>query len=246
MLIDDLKKLGFEEKEAKVYLALLELGESPVTQIAKKADIKRTTGYHILEFLMKKGYVSSVKRKSDTIYLAQNPKKIIADLEAKEKLAHNILPQLLSINNADSIKPSIRYFEGQEGLIEIFKNELEYSNQELLTWWSKNFDDHMPKNFFQDFYVPERKKHKIWMRAIAPDTEFTRDYTKNDIEVLRKTRFRQENSGSEIKVEIRVYGKNLVNILSLKEQIGLIIESQDIHDSLKTIFEAHWNSLTEK
>ena len=46
-----LKSLGFSEKEARVYLALLELGPSTTTEIARKSKINRTTGYDILESL---------------------------------------------------------------------------------------------------------------------------------------------------------------------------------------------------
>ena len=62
-----LKELGLAEKEAKVFLASLELGSSAVQEIAKKAEINRATTYVIIEKLMKKGLMSSVggKRQKD-------------------------------------------------------------------------------------------------------------------------------------------------------------------------------------
>ena len=42
MLEKILKNIGLNEKEAKIYLALLELGKSKVPEIAKKAELKRT------------------------------------------------------------------------------------------------------------------------------------------------------------------------------------------------------------
>ena len=51
---DVLKKLGLENKEIKVYLALLTLGKSPVEKIKKETKIERTHIYKILERLQDK------------------------------------------------------------------------------------------------------------------------------------------------------------------------------------------------
>lgn len=50
-----LKQLGFSDKEAKVYMASLELGPDTAQEIAKKAGVNRTTTYVIIEKLIKKG-----------------------------------------------------------------------------------------------------------------------------------------------------------------------------------------------
>ena len=50
-LKEQIKKIGFPENDAKVYLALLELGRATVTEIGKTTGMNRTTGYDILERL---------------------------------------------------------------------------------------------------------------------------------------------------------------------------------------------------
>ena len=62
MLKEQLEKIGLAEKEAKVFLASLELGSSAAQKIAKKAEINRATTYVIIEKLMKKGLMSSVEK----------------------------------------------------------------------------------------------------------------------------------------------------------------------------------------
>ena len=52
--------LGVDEKEAKVYLSALEIGSSPVSEIAVKAKMNRVTTYGFLEKLVKKGMVSFI------------------------------------------------------------------------------------------------------------------------------------------------------------------------------------------
>lgn len=61
--IDLLKEFGFKEKEAAVYLGLLELGEAKVHDIARKAKISRPTTYEILEKLAEGGFVVSLEKK---------------------------------------------------------------------------------------------------------------------------------------------------------------------------------------
>ena len=55
-----LEDLGLSKREAKAYLALLELGSTTVGEIIKKTDIPSSKIYEVLDRLMKKGLVSYV------------------------------------------------------------------------------------------------------------------------------------------------------------------------------------------
>ena len=101
-----LASIGFSDKEVGVYLALLDLGKGTVSQIARKANINRTTGYDILNTLVNKGLASISGREPKQEYLAESPDKIeklIQDELEKNneylKLAQNLIPQLKSIHN---------------------------------------------------------------------------------------------------------------------------------------------------
>ena len=52
-----LENLGLSEKEAEIYLALLELGTGTVVEVAKKSGVKRPTAYLVLDELKKMGYI---------------------------------------------------------------------------------------------------------------------------------------------------------------------------------------------
>ena len=63
-LIEVLNKTGLHEKEAKVYLALLELGTADVSDIAAKAGVKRPTSYLVLDELKERfGFPGACKSK---------------------------------------------------------------------------------------------------------------------------------------------------------------------------------------
>jgi len=54
-LEEDLVSLGLKKTEAKVYLALLELGVGTVSVVAKKAGLNRTSTYDVIQPLVGKG-----------------------------------------------------------------------------------------------------------------------------------------------------------------------------------------------
>ena len=61
-----LKKIGFSEKEAVVYIKLIQLGPQPASVVSRNTEINRTTVYDILEGLKKRGIVRSLKKGGST------------------------------------------------------------------------------------------------------------------------------------------------------------------------------------
>lgn len=239
MLYTQLQDAGLNETEAKIYLAALELGQTSVSRIARKSGIKRTTVYLSLENLMQKGLLSAIKKEGKTLYFAEDPRSLERIMEEKKQKISNIIPQLLAFTSLIDKKPEIRYFEGDAGVKEVLKDALEYPNQEILMMYSESSIADFEDNFFASYYVPERVKRKISARAIMPDNETMRANVATNQQSLRQTRLISQNL-FDIKIEVMIYGKNKINISSFSEKFGIIIESQAIHDSLKSIFETLW------
>lgn len=128
---DVLRQIGLEEKEAAVYLALLELGTASVHPIATKAGIKRPTAYLILEELQKKGLTSLVPRAGKTLYTAQSPEKLVQDLSKKQEMVKRFLPNLLALYNAKADKPQVQLFEGKQAVRDLYDKLLTAKNVEF-------------------------------------------------------------------------------------------------------------------
>ena len=119
----ELVNLGLSEKEARVYLAALELGKSAVQKISQKAGVNRATTYVIIEGLMKKGLMSSATEDKKQYFYAETPEKLSllfkiqeAELKNKQEGLQKLLPNLKAISNIAEEKPVVRYFVGKEGL----------------------------------------------------------------------------------------------------------------------------------
>lgn len=103
-LYQQLKQLGLEEKQAKIYLACLELGPDTAQNIAYKASIKRPTTYVILEELIKKGLISITPKQKTTLYVAENPKKILTQIKQKEAIFKKNISPTASLGQSENYK----------------------------------------------------------------------------------------------------------------------------------------------
>jgi len=115
-----LQEIGLEEREIKVYLALLELDESTVLPIATKAGVKRTYTYDILSDLIKKGLVTYVEKNGRRRYIAEDPKQLDTMLKERLQRFHEVLPELKSLYNRNANKPKVRFFEGKEQVATLY------------------------------------------------------------------------------------------------------------------------------
>lgn len=242
MLKKELGKLNLTDREADVYLALLELGETSIERVSKKSKIKRTTVYDVIRSLKDKGLIGSVKYKKRALYYAEDPRTLENQLEEKKTVLNNILPQLLSMSALIDNKPDIKFFEGIEGIKNVYQDTLNHPNQEILMWGSTDVHKYFDDDFMWNYYVPRRIEKKIWMRAIGQDLDVVRKIQSQDAKHLRQTRFHNFKELT-FDVEINLYGKRKIGIMSFKEQIGLIIESEKIFNTLKSIFELNWKML---
>ncbi len=242
MLKKQLEKLNLTKREADVYVELLELGETTIEQISRKSKIKRTTVYDVIEALKEKGLIGTTKRKKRTLYYAEDPRILESQLEEKKIVLNTILPQLLSMSSLIDKKPGIKYFEGAEGIKNVYQDTLNYPNQEILMWGSTDVFKYFDKDYMWDYYLKKRLENKIWMRAIGKNIDVVKKIQSRDKEQLRETRL-YDGDDLSFEVEINLYGKKKIGIMSFKEQLGLIIESEKIYNTLKSIFELNWKML---
>lgn len=236
----DLSIFGLDEKEEGLYLALLELGEANLGELAKKAEIKRTTAYDVVESLHKKGLIGLSKKKKRTVYFSEDPRVLERQIDEQRQKLDAMLPELLSFANRLTKKPKIRYYEGTEGIKQVYRDTLRFPDQELLAWVAEEAVRHFDMEFLSEYYLPKRLEQKIWVRAIAPDEPEMRKYAGLDEQSLRRTRLVSRET-FPFDVEINLYGKRNVAVMSFEEGFGMIIESEKLFRTMRSMFEMGWN-----
>lgn len=118
-MLNELKNIGLSDNEAKVYLAMLELGPAPVLEIAAKASINRPTAYFQIESLKKMGLVSSQNKGAKQLFLAESPDQLEFIINRETKLIEQkktelskVLPELKTLYNLAEDKPLVRFLKG--------------------------------------------------------------------------------------------------------------------------------------
>lgn len=238
MLYDSLKEFGLNEKEAKVYLALLELGESKAYEIAKKAGIARPTAYDILEKLSLGGLVGSYEKHKIKHYLASNPEKIKINLAEKERAFDALLPQLNSVYNKLKAKPKISFYEGIEGIKTVFEDTLTAKDKVLRGILSMEDLYKIPGKKFMDDYVKRRVEAGFSLRVIrSRSKEIASDWPGGHAE-NRELRYPPVNMVFDMTTYL--YDNKVGLISTAKENFGMIIESQEFSRNMGHLFEAMW------
>jgi len=245
-MITQLQQLGLTKKEASLYLSLMELGApSPVSTIAKKAEINRTTAYDILDILEHKGMVISKLRAKIRYYEALPPAKLAAYLQqqserfAKMKTAAEaLLPELTTHYRGGTGKPRVYFYEGEEGLIRVYEETLT-SSGEILAYASDQANQDAVPWYFPQYYR-RRAAKKIPIRALFPDTPKDCERHKLDALELRQSRLLPKEV-LDFTPEINFFD-NKIMIADWKEKLGIIIESEEISKVFKQTFELAWEA----
>lgn len=245
-LIDPLKNLGLTEKEAKVYLALLQLGPSTPYEIAKKAEIKRPTAYVIAEELVEKGFIAHVPGEERKQYIARTPEGLVEESESKLQAVKKILPELKSFQKGTSEQPSILYFEGVTGLRQAYQyKQKELHNKEIVGFFASP-DDATPEvlKVFHE-WNEYKERHNTKVRGLSPQNVlalkqfekfFNQETTAIDAKFLPPNMY-------NAKVSIESCDSQFVRICLVESAQTLIIESPKFAFALKQVFEMLWKSI---
>ncbi len=116
-----LREVGLSTNEARVYEALLQIGESSVQEISDKSKVHRRNVYDALNKLVEKALVSEVLVKGEKHFKAINPDRLLGLLKEKEEKLNKIVPDLQSKFNSKEEKEEAYFYRGIEG----FKNYLQ-------------------------------------------------------------------------------------------------------------------------
>lgn len=252
-LLKKLEKSGLSDKEALIYMCLLELGGAYPSRIAEYTGLNRSTVYMLLTQMGIKGLVNEIEKRNKLFYQVEPPSRLIRSAKMKLSLvqeeietAQRVLPDLEGLlSTAD--KPKITYFEGIDGVLQIYESHINVSKPYEMVAWANasSLESFLPPKFFTEYRRTKERKG-ITTRGILPDTESDKSFIYRVYEgykpdIIPVMRFIAKDK-FPYNAEITVYGERCVSIVNLgKEKLtGVIIEDPTIHGLMKMIFELSW------
>jgi len=237
-----LQKLGLTDKESRVYLALLAVGQSSANAIARAAGLKRPTTYVVLEDLRKRGLVLKMPGSQKQMFSAISPQELVYEMKKNVTEAEHLLPELMNIYSNSTSRVRTVQFEGVEGIRQLMEYGLkEMEGGELVAFWAiaanvpRELSDYFPE------WAEKLKQRHITMRGIVPHHASLESYRQADKKYGRDIKIVPfEQFSSEVAIDT---SKNFVRIHDYKNLQGVVIENADIAKTVREIFEMVWRSL---
>jgi sugar-specific transcriptional regulator TrmB len=246
MLIKQLQGLGFSEKEAKVYVGLLELGEATALELSQKTGLNRATTYVTLESLGKRSLVNKITKHKKTVFGIEHPLQILDHLEREKNnvevkihLAKSLMPELEMLEKVTGEKAKVKFYEGKEGIIMIQKDFIRSKSKDNLVIFNLNL---ALKNFpvSKDDHRQRVREKKVSTRAIAVyDSKFVipnlPSFPNTEMRYLPLNKF-----NLSFNADINIYNDKAVLISYQGKLMAVMIQNKAIVDGLRFLFELAW------
>ena len=245
-----LEDAGLSDKEATIYLHLIQVEKASVMELCQKTKIKRPTVYTILSSLSKKGLVSEVEEDKKTKYVAEPPERLKTYIERKEiflkelkeRFTQDIIPQIKSLQRETGEKPIVKYFSGKEGIISINEDVYEGGSDgsPIYILYSKDLLDEIFKDQETDKYKKNRTGLGIKAKVLYNSTKG--DKASDEL----SERIKVDEKKYPFMADITIYRDKIrISILG-KELSGIYIRSKDLADTLKSLFNLAFDNLKNK
>lgn len=244
LLQDVLINLGLSQKERRFFIACFKIGPASVPEIAKYARLERSTAYLIAKILIDQDLIEEDLKTYGKKLIAAEPKKLLRILSAKQRTIQRKeieleehLPDIESLYQASDIRPKVKVFEGNKGLLSVWKDILE-KKQEILLWTNQQTETAFFNSYLHEKFIQERKRKEITIRVLAINNKEGKLLVNSDNQDLRKTKLLPKNIN--FSAETYIYGDKVAILDYKKDIIGVIIESKPIANTQKEIFELCW------
>ncbi len=235
-----MKGLNLTEAQIAVYLAALELGEASILEIAKKSGVKRSSIYNFLDELKTRGLLTETRKRKRAVFSVVPPRTLLELERTRLNEFERLLPELEAVENNSQKKPRVTFYEGVDGLKEIYADSLK-ERKPIRAFWDYENAEKVMGDYLETYYRPERKRRNVFYQGILRDSPATREILKQDNKAFRENKFITDG---EFTTEINIYGDK-VALLSFRTDppFGVLIEDKDISETLRTAWKNLWDRL---
>ncbi len=246
---DNLKEIlafpGLSRKEAEIYLSSLEVAKPTPLTLSRETGLSRPTIYRILEELVEKGIMGKVREGKHMIYVPEDPSAIVEKLRMQSHSVQNIMTELRALATIYRNRPTMRFFEGAEGIKRIFQDILALNDKELLAFSSiKELLKALPD--YHTIFMKPRIKRKIMARIISPRDAEGGELAAKAREEYREIKFISDALATKLGViggHIFIYRDRVAFISFDTDKTSVIIENAALANTQRSLFEIAWDSI---
>ncbi len=241
------KRLGFSANEVKVLLCLFQKKQANAKTISKLTLISFSSVEYVLQTMVKRNLATSRHAEEGALYIACSDADFKAWLDGERNRINTMYNEaeeemkiFLHDTHEQNWKPEVTYYEGVEGIKEIYDDILKEEKEIYCFTDVVKMGNILGDEFLKDI-VEKRKKKQASLFAIEP-------LFLKDIVEKRKNKFTQVRlvDIKPINGEIRIYG-NKVAVITFDDEkpVGFLFEGKIIADLFKVFFKSYWNLCPE-
>lgn len=232
-MLEELKRLGLTEVEAKVYLALLDEGPSVAGRISRRSGIHRRMVYDACERLIEKGLVGYILRNNRRFFEAVSPERLLELVKEKEESVNAILPQLMLKFRSSRERQETNFYKGQAGLKTVFEQQLREAKEILIIGASSFAYELFP--FYFKWYDKRRIERKIKAKIL-----FSVEARKGLKEIpYAKIKFLPTDFSTPAATNIWA-DKVAIIFWSRENPFAVVIKQKEIADAYRKYFSVLW------
>lgn len=234
----ELKELGLDENEIKVYMACLSESGVNVKEISAKTKLIRTTVYGVLHSLILKGLVAKVQKEGIMLFSATNPKELLHILDQKREKLNSIIPELEKMKEFTPSLQKVDFYEGRNGVKAITNDLLSVPNHIVkCVGAGKKWVDF--SSSFALVYYRKKKEMKVKTETILSDTPEEREFLKGKEYKNSTFRFLK---GIDVTNSATFIYQDKVSFVSYEQgnERGFIIKDKEFNKVQRIMFESLW------
>lgn len=236
---------GLSKKEVSVYLASLEIKKPTPLSVSKLTMIPRPTVYREMESLVVKGLMGKVKEDKHFVYVPEDPRSIVEKLKLQTANVQNVMTELRDLATIYRNRPTVRFFEGKEGVKRIFQDILFVDDKELLAFSSiKELLKAWPD--YENVFMKTRIKRRIFAKIISPKDEEGMKLKKVEENEYREIKFIPDLLAKKLGViggHVFIYNDRVAFISFESDKTSVIIENQALANVQRSLFNIAWETL---
>ncbi len=231
MKVEDLAAAGLTKTETSIYLALVKIGSSSVVNIAKQLGMDRTSVYHTLNNLERKGLVNYVIKNNKKYYGASDPENLLGPIKAKEEFVKSIIEKIRELEKESRPEQEVKVYEGKEGIRVLYTEILKSNNMLSYGASGKSFDI---LKYEMPHIIKKAIKQKFVGRVITSSRFRNHEMTK-----IPNIKFKYLDTVETFSTT-SIFGGNIaINVFS-EQPLLIIIKNKEISRSYKEYFETLW------
>jgi len=237
-----LEDIGLSRREAKVYLALLELGPNTVGPVVKRSGVPSSKIYEILDRLIARGLVSYLIIKHQKRFQAADPERVLSYLDEKRKKLVDALPELKTKQQLAKERQDVELYEGKQAIFSLMHglvNKAKKGEEYLSFSVGQEHDDPEIARFYTNF-TWRRKEKGLKTRVLTNEKArpiYTRRYPKEVLTAINN-RFTPFNFPQGL-----VILQDKLIILNWKDRpTAIVITSKNITGQYRAFFYELYNT----